>query len=599
MAKKRILEKGEIVKDTLQVQCFVGEGTFGEVYRVKHKHLGLQVLKVFKGQYVDTSDLDTITKEARLLSRLTHTNIVRVFESNYFLKDDVPHYFLTMGFVSGETLHQLLARELYLTFDQALNIQRDFLSGLKAAHQKKPPIVHRDISPDNILISYQGDRPKAMLSDFGLSFSMDKLSHIPGAAGKYLYFAPECFWDVFLPASDVFAAGIIFYMMLTGKHPWDCNWHGDWDDYDIEDISTKIISARKNPPEKPSSYNEHCTELLDSIVLKALENDVANRYHDAHEFLNELDAIEFRHYPEDPESPDRPKAHEANKDIPPVEKPLSPRNQADYTGKNQLKGFNAIAGMDKLKETLIHDIIHPLTDKDLYEKYHVSPPNGMLLYGPPGCGKTFFAKRLAEEVAYHYIEVKPSDLASIYIHGSQEKIGQLFKNAKENSPTIIFIDEIDAILPSRENSNLNQNIDSEVNEFLAQMTDCHQHSIFIIAATNRPEKIDPAILRTGRLDKMIYLGLPDYDARYAMLKLHCKDRPLDPNIDYERLSKMTKHFISSDIKFIVNEASRNALKEKGLINQAHFEAVIENTQPSISRKQIDHIRKFQDQRSFT
>ena len=580
MKKKGILKKGDIINDTLQVKFFIGQGMFGEVYRVKHKHLGLQVLKVFKEQYVETADLDTITKEAKILSKLTHPNIVRVFESNSFHKNKNQYYFMTMGFVSGETLQQLISRELYLSFDQALSIQHDFLAGLKEAHKQNPPIIHRDISPDNILISYAGEHPVAMLSDFGLSFSIDKISRIPGAAGKYIYFAPECFWDVYLPASDVFSAGIIFYILLTGKHPWDYNFNNISDDFD--EISTMIISTRKKNPEKPSLYNDNCTEQLDNVVLKALEKDIEHRYKNADEFLTALENITPKSHP-----------NQSSKKV------INNDNiKKDFNIKKEGKGFNDIAGMDELKETLYHDIINPLKDKELYDKYKVSPPNGMLLYGPPGCGKTFFAQKLAEEVDYNYISVKPSDLASTYIHGTQENIGQLFNNAKEKAPTIIFIDEIDALLPSRGSSNLSHHFSSEVNEFLAQMSDCHKYSIFIIAATNRPEKIDPAIMRTGRLDKVIYVGIPDSDARYAMFRMYCKNRPVDSSIDYKKLSIMTENYVSSDIKYIVNEASRNALKERIDINQNHFDKVIGETQPSVSKKQIENYEEFKNKRNF-
>nr|HQU94427.1 ATP-binding protein [Pyrinomonadaceae bacterium] len=261
------------------------------------------------------------------------------------------------------------------------------------------------------------------------------------------------------------------------------------------------------------------------------------------------------------------------------------------------KGFDEIAGMESLKETLYHEVILPLNDKALYEQYKVSIPNGILLYGPPGCGKTFIAQKFAQEIKYNYVEVKPSDLASIYVHGTQEKIGTLFKDAEENAPTIIFIDEVDAILPSRE-GDLSQSYASEVNEFLAQMTECHKRGIFIIAATNRPEKIDPAILRTGRMDKVVYLPPPDLSARKAMFELHLKDRPVGNDIDLDKLAERTEYYVASDISFIVNEASRNALKERITINQAHLESAIKDNSPSISQRQLRAYENFKSKRSF-
>ena len=271
-----------------------------------------------------------------------------------------------------------------------------------------------------------------------------------------------------------------------------------------------------------------------------------------------------------------------------IGKPLKNRSETrpkPYLVKEKGKGFALIAGMNELKETLYQDIILPLNDKELYEQYKVSLPNGMLLYGPPGCGKTFIAQRFAEEIGYNYVELRPSDVASIYIHGTQEKIAALFKEAKQKAPTIIFIDEVDAMLPNRE-GDLNQSYASEVNEFLAQMTECHQYGIFIIAASNRPEKIDPAMLRTGRMDKVIYVAPPDLAARKEMFKLHLRDRPTEKDIDIDNLASLTYHYVASDIKYLVNEASRNALKERKKITQEHLEAVIKANPPSISENQL-------------
>jgi len=579
-SKMGILSKGETVINTYKVQFFIGQGAFGEVYRVKHKYLGLQALKVFKEQYVDTTDMDTITKEAKILSKLTHPNIVRVFEANSFKKKGKQYYFITMGFVSGETLNQLISRETYLPFEQALSIQTDFLSGLKTAHMQIPPVIHRDISTDNILISYESKTPKAMLSDFGLSISVGSLSHLAGAAGKYLYFAPECFWDVYLPASDVFSAGIVFYIMLTGVPPWEYDFENTQND--IEEISTMIIKSRIIAPQKPSFYNENCDEQLDEIVFRALSKDIEHRYQNADEFLSALESFKLK---PDLQYPSETKTFSAE------------NKKCGFMVKNKGKGFDDIAGMTELKEILYHDIILPLSDTELYEKYKISPPNGMLLFGPPGCGKTFISQKFSEEVDYNFIELKPSDLASIYVHGTQEKIGQLFQEAKEKSPTIIFIDEIDAILPNRE-GNLSHIYASEVNEFLAQMSECHQKGIFIIAATNRPERIDPAIIRTGRIDRVVYLGPPDFDARLEMFKIYIEERPVAPDIDLKKLSELTENYVSSDIKFIVNEASRNALKERANINQKHIERVIKTIPPSVSIKQIKKYDEFKNTRSF-
>lgn len=583
--QSKILSKGQSIKDTYEVQFFIGEGAFGEVYRVKHKFLGIQVMKVFKEEYVAKTDLNTVVQEAKILSKLTHPNIVRVFDANFFELNGKKYYFITMGFVSGETLTQLLARKIQLPIPIALSIQNNLLNGLKFVQEQAEPIVHRDISTENVLLSYDGEKPVAMISDFGLAQSINQLSKLPNAAGRYIYNAPECFFGTYLPTSDVFSSGIILYKMITGMFPWEYNFEDITDD--VEKITTMIISTRRKEIKKPSFYNDSCSPYLDYVILKSIAKDIEERYKTANEFLTALN---------DDNQQDIKVKSEDVLDNKTIEKTSTIKSMT-YKIKEKGKGFDLIAGMSELKEILYKDIILPLSDKVLYEQYKVSIPNGMLLYGPPGCGKTFVAQKFAEEIGYNYIEVKPSDIASIYVHGTQEKIAKLFSEAKEKAPTIIFIDELDAILPNRE-GNLNQSYASEVNEFLAQMTECHQNGIFIITATNRPEKIDPAIIRTGRIDKVIYLPPPDLTARKEMFKLHLKDRPVDKGIDVDKLADLTNFYLASDIKFLVNEASRNALNDRTKIKQEHLESVIKLNPPSISEKQLRKYESFRNSRNF-
>jgi len=152
-------------------------------------------------------------------------------------------------------------------------------------------------------------------------------------------------------------------------------------------------------------------------------------------------------------------------------------------------------------------------------------------------------------------------------------------------------------LPNRE-GDLSHHYASEVNEFLAQMTECSEDGIFIIGASNRPEKIDPAILRTGRIDKVIYLPPPDFEARLAMFKLFLIGRPTDKVIDFIKLAELTRNYVSSDISFLVNEASRHALKERNNISQKHLEDAIIKFPPSVSENQLKKYERFRDNRNF-
>lgn len=587
--KKRnvhILEKGEMINDTYEVLFFIGEGAFGEVYRVTHKYLGQQVLKVFKRDYVLNSDIKSVISEAKILSQLNHPNIVRVFETNKFVKNTGTYFFMTTEFISGESLGQLIGREISFSVEKAIAIQLELLMGLATVHAQSPAIIHRDINPDNTLLSYENEKIVVKLCDFGLSQGISQYRGLPDAAGRYTYFAPECFWGTYLPASDVFSAGIVLYRMITGSPPWEYDFGNISDDND--EIMTIVMSGRKKDPLPPSHYVSGCTESLDKIIMKALHKDLEHRYNNASEFL--LDINNFHSSLGNTNAKVNPlKAGKNNSQPIHVPKTVKVREKG--------KGFDEVAGLYEIKEILYNDVILPLSEPELYQTYRVSIPNGLLLFGPPGCGKTYLSKKFSEEIDYHFIELKPSDIASIYVHGTQQKVGEIFKEAQENSPTIIFIDEFDAFVPSREND-LSHSYASEVNEFLVQMTECNEKGIFIIGATNRPDKVEPAVLRTGRLDKVIYLGPPDNDARKELFGLHLKNSPVSSDVDIEELSDSTENYVASDIAFIVNEAARDALKNRTEITQMHIKNAIKRIPPSVSINQIKLYESFKKNRSF-
>lgn len=262
-------------------------------------------------------------------------------------------------------------------------------------------------------------------------------------------------------------------------------------------------------------------------------------------------------------------------------------------GLTQLKGFDAVAGMSDLKKILLEDVIKPLLHPEKYEKFKLSIPNGVLLYGPPGCGKTYIIRKLAEELGYNFTEVKHSDIASSYIHGTTGKVGKLFDMAKMKAPSIVFIDEIEGLIPRRESlGSESQHKQEEINEFLMQLNDAGKNKILVVAATNRPQLIDTALLRAGRMDKRIMVPPPDKEAREELFKLFLSDRPTK-DIDYEELANLTEYYVSSDIELIATESARNALVSgKEYIDQSDIEETIKRTAPSIVEDEIEYYKQF-------
>lgn len=256
--------------------------------------------------------------------------------------------------------------------------------------------------------------------------------------------------------------------------------------------------------------------------------------------------------------------------------------------------WDGVAGMRELKAIFERDIILPLREPEIYKVYRVSLPNGVLLYGPPGCGKTFIARKLAEELNYNFKEIKPSDLASIYVHGTQEKIGQLFADAKAAAPCMLFLDEIEALVPNRSSGGVSFHYQAEVNEFLVHLNECEKNKILVIGATNLPNLIDPAVRRPGRLDKKIFVAPPDLEARGEALKMYMKVRP-QTEIDFVQLAEQTECYTFAEIELVVNEAAREALGIRKLISTEILLKSILKNKPTHNPKIIEQMRKAVDE----
>lgn len=266
------------------------------------------------------------------------------------------------------------------------------------------------------------------------------------------------------------------------------------------------------------------------------------------------------------------------------------------------KGFEDVAGMTQLKELVVEGFINVLKNKECAEAYGIKPPS-LLFYGPAGCGKTFFAEKVAEELGINFMKVVPDDLACTWIHGTQQKIGELFRKAEQKAPTLIFFDEFDAMVPKRSENDANQAYNGEVNEFLCMLNNASERGIYVLAATNHPERIDKAVLRTGRIDEMIYVDMPDMDARECLFRLTLAKLPVADDIDYKKLASITEGYNCSDIDYIVKLASRKmfnaTIKNKDKyyqkITQCLLEEIISRKSPSVSQKDINEYERVRNE----
>jgi transitional endoplasmic reticulum ATPase len=572
---QQILSKNFSINEKYKVLLFIKHGSNAETYRVKGNDGKLYVLKLFDYSKIHRSafDADNNLLEIEIVKKLKNNNILKYADSGELFIETKPYGYLVLDFIAGETLFEKNKREPLTSLYDLKQIINGVLKGLNYLHDLPSPIIHNEITPQNIMLDLSGEEPEAKIIDFGYARLFHSSTKAFNKEGLDLnYVASECFNNIFSPQSDVFSVGVIMYQLLFGITPWT----NEISKYRASkgNVEELILEERKKPLVFPNIENK-VVDFDDSIlkiIKKALQQDPENRFKNVDEFIKSLNReIDIEDIKE--------------KFIQPIEEKTK---AASYVKKG--KGFNAIAGMKKLKDQLKYDVIDVIENPDEYKKHNLGLPNGMLLYGPPGCGKTFFAERFAEEAGYNFIKVVSSDIASIYVHGSQEKIGNLFKTAREKAPTILYFDELDAMVPNREKLN-NQSQSGEVNEFLSQLDNIGESGVFVIGSTNKPDLIDKAVLRAGRLEKWFYIPPPDLEARKSMFEIYLKDRPLDFGINYSKLAEMTENYVSSDIKLLIDEASRKTIRDKAKrISMETLEFIINNQRPTVP---LSELKKYE------
>ena len=566
-----------LIKQNEYTETFKAVNENGNPYFLK-----LYILKKTPAKLLDKSSPELT--EIVLLRKMQHPNLVSYISDGKINTSLGECHYVVTTYFTGEVLADKIAREGAFSQDKAMSIFRGILEGLKYLHENN--IVHNDITPSNIMLSTSmGGVPE--LIDMGhasaackgtVPFDMVDLDPTFCASANSA--------GVFDERTDLFSATAVLYTMLTGKAPWKMDFPAGMP------FAQKILKLKHFRLDNPLDVSKlPVDEKLKKVIAKGLSTTIVNGYSSVVQLIDELEGRQSS------TDSNQSKNNTSNRS---GSNSQSGSKEEDLTAldievkKGSGNGFEDIAGMQELKEMLQQKVIFVLQNKELAEEYKLTPPNGMLLYGPPGCGKTFFAEKFAEQTGFSFILVKSSDLSSVYLHGSQEKIGKLFKKAEENKPTVLCFDEFDAFVPNRSAPGSSY-VSAEVNEFLSQLNNCSKRGIFVVATTNRPDMIDPAVLRTGRLDKHVYVPMPDHDARKEMFAIYLKGRPYDEeNMNLDALSDMTDGYIASDIAFIVNDTAMTAAFTHAKITQALLEQTISEIKPSISKELLHSYEQIRE-----
>ena len=261
--------------------------------------------------------------------------------------------------------------------------------------------------------------------------------------------------------------------------------------------------------------------------------------------------------------------------------------------------WDDIGGLDQARDRLKEGVELPLKHPDAFRRLGIRPAKGFLLYGPPGTGKTLLAKAAARESEANFIATKSSDLLSKWYGESEQQIARLFNRARQVAPTIIFIDELDSLVPARGGGlGEPQVTERVVNTILSEMDGLEElQNVVVIGATNRPTLIDPALLRPGRFDELIYVGTPDTAGRRRILAIHTRGMPLAGDVDLEKIAQRTDRFTGADLEDLVRRAGLTALRrglDTGSVTMADFEVALGETRASVTPEMLEEYSRIQE-----
>lgn len=565
----------------------IKEGAYAESYRVKDAAGKNYFLKLFNYSKLHRTqfDGDGNVLELEIAKKLKHPNLIAYHDSGELLCQGQKFAYIVTDFISGETAAERVGRDQGCTVRDAKIIVEGVLEGLKFLHGLPVPVIHNELTIQNVMLDLSGRRIKPVIIDFGYARYLNQGQFAFQKQGlNPFYVAPESINGVFTAQSDLFSVGAMLYHLLYGLPPYfvDLSKYKN-DPRSVEEI---IAQEREKPLRILAKEGPKTENKLINTIAKALAVDVDQRFHSAEEFLQALrDEITVS-------APVPPEIWDVGETRKGADVRASETEQFAVKKKSG-NGFADVAGMTELKEQLQSDVIDVIREPERAKKFGLHLPNGLLFYGPPGCGKTYFAEKFAEEAGFNFIMVHCSDVASPYIHGGQEKIAALFNEARKNTPVIVFLDEIEVMIRDRKKED-NSSMAGEVNEFLTQLNNCGREGILVIGATNEPELIDRAALRSGRLEYHYYISLPDAETRKAIFNIHLKNKDWDKTIDFEKLANLTDGFSSADIELIVDKAGRLGFKKKeDIITMQLLEEAIAQSKPSVKpeqRKRYDQMK---------
>ena len=570
-------KKGEKIGKYV-INSFIKKGIVAESYTV----LGPDDMMYFMKMY----DLGSIPHEqlfegkevyeiqlCKELNTDENQNVVRYIDNGEVRKGNAVYHYLVTEYYRGVTLYDAVRGEGRFDLEDAVQITLCVLSGLSFIHSCA--LIHNDIRPSNIMLQE--------LDDGMLMPTIIDLGHIsymvkgrPTFVDEDLmpYFrAPETFRAVYTVKSDIFSTGALLYFLMFGKAPWD-----EMDLRALDGDKQKVADAVKKARKQELVLETEEVKLPDymkAILMKALAKKPEDRFGSAGEFAQAL----FEQV-----MPELAKRMEEEEAIPQAEQQGQDNSGPTITfKKGSGSGFDNVTGRDELKEQLRKEVLFALQNPEKAKLYKLPAINGVLLYGPPGCGKSLVLESFAEELGFNYSIIKGVEMGHIYQQGVLDNLQRVFDAAEIKAPFVLCFDELEFIAPNPNAEGDEGNITPQVSALFGMMNECSKKGILVVATTNRPDLIDQAIMRVGCFDRVFFVPQPDFEARKDIFMDHLKDRPCD-ELDFDELARLSDDFNAGDITEAVNEAAMTAAYNDVPISQKILVDVLKYKNPTYSTK---------------
>ena len=568
-------KKGEKIGKYV-INSFIKKGIVAESYTVLGPDDMMYFMKIYDLRSIPHEQLfeGKEVYEIQLckeLNTVENQNVVRYVDNGEIKKGNTVYHYLVTEFYRGVLLLDAVREEGRFDLEDAVQITLCVLTGLSFIHSCA--LIHNDIRPSNIMLQE--------LEDGMLMPTIIDLGHIsymvkgrPTFADEDLmpYFrAPETFRSVYTVKSDIFSTGALLYFLIFGKAPWE-----EMDLRVFEGDKQKIADALKKARKQDLVLETEEVKLPDymkAILMKALAKRPNDRFASASEFAQAL----FEHVM--PELAKRMEEEEAN---PEAEQGQVNNGPIITFKKGSGNGFDNVTGRDELKEQLRKEVLFAMQNPEKAKLYRLPAINGVLLYGPPGCGKSLVLSSFAEEMGFNYTIIYGPEMGHIYKDGVLDNLQRVFDAAEIKAPFVICIDELEFLAPNP-NAAGEENVTPQISALYSMMNGCSKKGILVVATTNRPDLIDQSIMRVGCFDRVFFVPQPDFEARKDIFMDHLKDRPCE-ELDFDELAKMSDDFNAGDITEAVTEAAMTAAYNDVPISQKILVDVLKYKNPTYSTK---------------